>query len=186
MKLLFLHGPAASGKLTVAREVCGLTGFRLFHNHLVVDMLLAVFQFGSPEFVALRERMWLDVFEAAAKNGISLVFTFAPEATVRPEFIANAVAAVERAGGEVCFVELRCPVAELERRMDAPSRHQWQKLKSVKMFRELRNKGANEFPPLPAGLVIDTSAMQPAEAAKRICEHFGVAMSEAPARDPYA
>jgi len=177
MKLLFLHGPAASGKLTVARAVCDLTGFRLFHNHLVVDTLLAVFPFGSPEFVDLREKAWLGVFEAAAKRGISLVFTFAPEATVRPEFIANAVDAVESAGGKVCFVELRCPDAEIERRLDAPSRQQWQKLKSVEMFRELREKGANEFPPLPAGLVIDTSMIEPAEAAKRICEHFGIAMS---------
>jgi chloramphenicol 3-O-phosphotransferase len=185
MKLLFLHGPAASGKLTVARAVCELSGFRLFHNHLVVDTLLAVFQFGSPEFVALRERTWHEVFEAAAKDSISLVFTFAPENTVRPEFIANAIATVEGAGGEVSFVELQCPVAELERRMDAPSRHQWQKLKSVEVFRELRDKGANVFPSLPAGLVIDTSTMEPVEAAKRICEHYGIAMSGAPARDPY-
>jgi hypothetical protein len=184
MKLLFLHGPAASGKLTVAREVCELAGFRLFHNHLVVDTLLAVFQFGSPAFVELRERTWLGVFEAAAKDGISLVFTFAPESTVRPEFIANAVAAVEGAGGEVCFVELKCPIAELERRMDAPSRHEWQKLKSVELFRELREKGANEFPPLPHGLVIDTSKVQPVEAARRICEHFGIDVDGM--REPYA
>jgi len=186
MKLLFLHGPAASGKLTVARAVCERTGFRLFHNHLVVDTLLSVFQFGSPEFVKLRERTWLGVFEAAAKDGISLVFTFAPENTVRPEFIANAIETVEGAGGKVCFVELQCPVAELERRMDAPSRHQWQKLKSVEIFRELRDKGANDFPPLPAGLVIDTGTMAPAEAAKKICEHFGIAISGASKRDPYA
>jgi cytidylate kinase len=37
MKLLFLYGPAASGKLTIARELTTLTGFALFHNHLVVD-----------------------------------------------------------------------------------------------------------------------------------------------------
>ncbi len=186
MKLLFIHGPAASGKLTVARTICELTSFRLFHNHLVVDTLLAVFQFGSPKFVELRERTWLGVFEAAAKDEISLVFTFAPENTVRPEFIVNAITAVESTGGEVCFVELQCPVSELERRMDAPSRHQWQKLKSVEMFRELRDKGANDFPPLPAGLVIDTSTMEPVEAAKRICEHFGIAVSGASKRDPYA
>src|SRR3712207_8263459 len=32
--LLFLHGPPAVGKLTVARRVAELTGWRLFHNHL--------------------------------------------------------------------------------------------------------------------------------------------------------
>jgi len=34
MNLVFLHGPAASGKLTVGRELSRLTGYRLFHNHL--------------------------------------------------------------------------------------------------------------------------------------------------------
>ena len=34
-----------------------------------VDALLAVFPFGSPSFVALREAMWLDVFRAAAAEG---------------------------------------------------------------------------------------------------------------------
>ena len=186
MKLLFLHGPAASGKLTVARAVCELTGFRLFHNHLVVDTLLSVFQFGSPAFVDLRERTWLGVFEAAAKDGISLAFTFAPENTVRPEFIGAARRAVEGAGGEVCFVELRCPEEEIERRLDAPSRHQFMKLKSVEMFRELRQRGANDFPELPSGLVLDTNAMQPPEAARTICEHFGIAINAPSTRDPYA
>jgi chloramphenicol 3-O-phosphotransferase len=185
MKLLFIYGPAASGKLTVARAVCELTGFRLFHNHLVVDTLLSVFQFGSPAFVDLRERTWLGVFEAAAKDDISLAFTFAPENTVRPEFIDAAIRAVESAGGEICFVELKCPEEEIERRLDAPSRHQFMKLKSVAMFRELRQRGANDFPALPAGLTLDTSTMQPPEAARSICEHFGIAMNGAVARDPY-
>jgi len=83
VRLVFLHGPAASGKLTVAKELAALTGLSLFHNHLVVDALLAVFPFGSPGFVELRERMWLDVFAAAAAENRSLIFTFHPEAPAR-------------------------------------------------------------------------------------------------------
>ena len=45
MWLLFLHGPPASGKLTIARELKTLTGFQLFHNHLAVDLLESVFEF---------------------------------------------------------------------------------------------------------------------------------------------
>lgn len=186
MKLLFLYGPAASGKLTIAKAVCARTGLRLFHNHLVVDTLLSVFQFGSPEFVELREKTWLGVFGAAAKADISLAFTFAPESTVWPEFIARTLATVAEAGGEVCFVELRCPIAELERRLDAPSRHEWMKLKSVEMFRELREKGADEFPAIPADLVIDTATVPPEVAAEQICRHFGLPPMTVGERDPYA
>jgi cytidylate kinase len=37
MRLIFLHGPAASGKLTVARAIAARTGLPVFHNHLAVD-----------------------------------------------------------------------------------------------------------------------------------------------------
>jgi len=172
MKLIFLYGPAAAGKLTVGRALQQMTGFRLFHNHLVVDMLLSVFQFGTPAFVRLREQTWLSVFEEAATDGISLIFTFAPENTVDPGFIESAIATMQNAGGKICFVELTCPVEVLEQRMENPSRAQFLKLRSVETFRELRRRGADNFPAPPADLSIDTSTVEPAEAAHRICEHF--------------
>ena len=56
MRLIFIYGPVASGKLTIARLVSERTGLPLFHNHLVVDAVAAVFPFGSEAFVILRER----------------------------------------------------------------------------------------------------------------------------------
>jgi hypothetical protein len=44
--------------------------------------VLAVFPFGSPEFVRLREEFWLRTFAVAIGSGTSLVFTFAPEPSV--------------------------------------------------------------------------------------------------------
>ena len=61
MNLVFLHGPAASGKLTVGRELSRRPGYRLFHNHLVVDAVTAVFEFGSESFVRLREKLPSDL-----------------------------------------------------------------------------------------------------------------------------
>src|SRR5262245_57197679 len=88
MDLVFLHGPPAVGKLTVARELARLTGFRLFHNHLTVDAVTAVFDFGTEPFITLREHIWLTVFAEAARHDVSLVFTFTPERTVRPSFVS--------------------------------------------------------------------------------------------------
>lgn len=169
MRLVFIHGPAASGKLTVAKELAASTGLSLFHNHLVVDALLAVFPFGSPGFVALRERMWLDVFTAAAAEDRSLIFTFHPEASVAPDFPARTGALVEGAGGRVDFVALTCAPAVVEARVEAPSRQASGKLSSLAMLRELEAAGAFAYPPLPTPAVtIDTGAVAPAEAAARI------------------
>ena len=86
MDLVFLHGPPAVGKLTVARALAARTGLRLFHNHLVLDAITAVFDFRSRGFIDLRESIWLDVFGTAAREGVSLIFTFVPETTLATSF----------------------------------------------------------------------------------------------------
>ena len=176
MDLVFIHGPAASGKLTVARELSRLTGFRLFHNHLTVDAVAAVFDFGSEPFVLLREQIWLSIFQESARRNVSLIFTFTPERTVRASFVKTTLDAVASAGGRVLFVQLTCPIDELERRMADASRAQFGKLRSLELFRQLNRAGGFEFPKLPdSGLSIDTSQTSPAEAAVRICEFFSFA-----------
>src|SRR5260370_40198109 len=90
MKLIFLYGLPGVGKLTVARELAKLTGSRIFHNHLVVDLVDSVFEFGSEPFVELREAIWLAVFlKAVATELDCLVFTFAFDATVGERFFGN-------------------------------------------------------------------------------------------------
>jgi hypothetical protein len=175
MRLVFIHGPAASGKLTVAKELAALTGLSLFHNHLVVDALLAVFPFGSPGFVELRERMWLDVFAAAAAEDRSFVFTFHPESSVAPDFPQRAAALVEGAGGRVDFVALTCAPAVVEARVEAPSRQASGKLSSLAVLRELEAQGAFDYPPLPPpAITIDTGTVAPADAAARIRAALGL------------
>jgi len=170
VKLVFLYGLPGVGKLTVARELAKLTGFRIFHNHLTVDLVSSVFEFGSPPFVELRERIWLDVFaRAVAANLNGLIFTFAQDRTVKDRFIGATREIVESSGGEVLFVELTCSTAELERRIEHPARRQFGKLNSAARFRELKEAGAFVDPRTPAGrLLIDTTELSASDAASVI------------------
>jgi len=174
MKLIFLHGAPAVGKLAVARELARLTGYKLFHNHLTVDLVGSLFAFGSQPFVSLRENIWLAAFREAARNNLSLIFTFNPERTVREQFIKDAIDVVESAGGKVVFVELVCAGDELERRLLDPSRGEFGKLRSVEQYRNLKAAGAFEFPALPKGLCLDTTERSAAETAKLIEEYLSV------------
>ncbi len=176
MRLIFVYGMPASGKLTVGRELAKLTGYKLFHNHLVVDLLLSVFAFGSEGFVELRERIWLEVFERACVEGIEgMIFTFAPERTVRSGFAERVVEAVERGGGTVEFVELVCGVDELKRRVGSESRKKFGKLASVELFEELCGAGTFDASGMPAAKVrVDTGSCAPREAALRIVEGLGL------------
>jgi hypothetical protein len=94
---------------------------------------------------------------------------------VRPEFIAHTIEAVESRGGQVLFVALTCAGDELARRIEAPSRAAFGKLKSRALFAELQAAGAFEFPPLPdSGLTLDTGALTPEAAARKIREFFAL------------
>lgn len=175
MQLIFIHGPAACGKLTVARELEKLTRYPVFHNHLVLDAIGSVFPFGSAPFIALRQQFWLAMFEAAAKADRSLIFTFAPENTVPDDFIDQTQAVVAAAGGQVLFVRLTVSEAEQERRVTAPERRAFHKLASVEVLRQFRDSGGAAYRPIPdSGLTIDTDSTLPARAAARIVEAFAL------------
>ncbi len=171
MDLVFIHGPPACGKLTVARALAESTGMRLFHNHLTVDLALSLFDFGSEGFVRLREAVWLEAFREAVRQEVSLIFTFNPEATVAGDFPQRVDELVRSLGGRVWFVELRCPDEVVEARIEATSRAEFGKLNSLQEYRKLRAAGAFDYPPLPPPLVsLDTSEFAPEAAAAAVEE----------------
>jgi len=177
MKLIFLHGMPGVGKLTVASELANLTGLRLFHNHLTVDLVLSLFEFGSQPFVELRERIWLDTFAQACDAKLEgLIFTFAFEKTVREEFVPNVVRLVESKGGEVVFVNLYCDSAELEKRLTDPARGKFGKLTSLELFRELNSNGTFDTPDnVPDRISVDITNITPLEAAQKIATELNLA-----------
>ena len=179
MKLIFLHGMPGVGKLTVARQLEELTGFKLFHNHLTVDLVGSVFEFGSQPFVELREKIWLEVFSQAAEAGIDgLIFTFAYDRSVRRRFIDNVRDGFGSSDSEVLFVELTCTPEELERRITDPSRQRFGKLTSLEQFRQLNERGSFIDPGIPAErLVLDTTHLNPSVTAATIARELGLGIS---------
>lgn len=74
MKLLFLFGDSAVGKMTVGQELCKITDLRLFYNHMTIEPVLEVFgHLHRPAVNRLR-----DVFfeEFAQSEQYGLIFTY--------------------------------------------------------------------------------------------------------------
>jgi hypothetical protein len=140
------------------------------------DLLLAVFPFGSKEFIELREQIWLSVFAAAAGSDTpGLIFTFNPEDSVRQIFIEETLRVVGKRKGKVEFVEILCDEAVLEQRLDKPERRAHKKLLSVAIYRQLHKRGVFASPKMPAPQVrVDTTRQSPRDAAVQIVEGLGL------------
>jgi hypothetical protein len=174
MKLVFIYGPPASGKLTVARAVAAATSFRLFHNHLASDLALSIFDYGTKGFAELCIQLRLNAMEAAAKADLpGLIFTYCYAAPRDHQFIANVKEVVARHRGTVCFVRLYTDRAILEERVVSPARTQFRKLATVADLATAlgRHDYFSEIPS-PGGLKIDNSHKTPQEIAESIINHF--------------
>jgi broad-specificity NMP kinase len=173
-QIVLLFGRPGVGKFTVGRALAAETGFRLLHNHAVVDLVAALFAFGTPPFVALRERLWLDAVDAAlGANLPGLILTFAPERTVPQSFLDELRSHTVSGGGTLRLVELRCAPDALDERLEDRSREAFGKLRDAKQYHELEAGGAFSHPIMPpAEIVIDTTEQAPADAARQIALHL--------------
>ncbi len=166
MKLVFIYGAPGTGKLTVARELATLTGFRLFHNHLTVDLAKALFDFGTPEYLDYVRNLRSDAFERATRGEVNLIFTFWYSKESAPS-VQRYAEIIERSGGEVLFVKLYCPPEVLEQRVQNPEREGW-KISNLKSLENaLKNTDLNFVIPGTRS-IIDTSSLEPSLAAKQI------------------
>jgi len=172
--LIFLHGPAAAGKYTVGRELAALTGFELYHNHLVVDEVLKQHAFGTPGFVAERDRLWREHFTAAAADPQRrLIFTFNPENSVPQAFIDWLFTELPARGATLHSVGLVLSEAVIEARLVTDQRKGFRKLTDLALYRQLRAAGTFTTPVNPrTDLEIDTEQSTPVESAARIVRHF--------------
>jgi hypothetical protein len=170
MRLVFIYGPPAAGKFTIAKRVADRTGFSLFHNHLVVDAVGAVFPFGSDSFIRLREQFWLEVIEAATMERRSMVFTFQPEPSVAADFPQRVAQLIEDHAGKTSFVQLSLSLDEQLDRVDNADRARFGKLRDPSLLRELHASFAACEARMPKPLIrIDTAKTGADEAASMIC-----------------
>lgn len=74
MKLLFLIGNSAVGKMTVGQELMKITDLRLFHNHMSIEPIIEIFGYFNRTAV---NRMREVIFEEfAASDNYGMIFTY--------------------------------------------------------------------------------------------------------------
>ena len=115
MKLLFIIGNAAVGKMTVGQELMKITNLRLFHNHMTIEPCIEIFGYYDIDVI---RRLRYVIFEEFAKSqNYGMIFTcmWAFDCRDDWEFIEDIVKIFEPFGTEFYCAEL---VASRETRLE--------------------------------------------------------------------
>jgi tRNA uridine 5-carbamoylmethylation protein Kti12 len=177
MKLIFVYGPPAAGKLTVATELANMTGYKLVDNHKATDFLEEVFPRSDARLHPWRSKLGrkirIDLVSAAAEADVNLIITFAPLSDGMFDFIRDITDAVATNGGELCMVQLLPSRDVLEARVLSESR-KGVKIDTTKRWHELTDNNEGAFATFPGHehLVLDNSVLTPQQAAQAIIGHY--------------
>ena len=185
MKLVLLFGPQAVGKMTVGEELARMTGLKLFHNHMTIELVSNFFSYGTQEGKRLVNLFRWSIFEAVAQSELEgLIFTFvwyfdSPEDWA---YVKKLHTLFSSQGAQVYYVELE---ADLETRLERnKTEHRLQEkptkrdiawseqelLETAKRYR--LNSKPGEITE-PYYLRIDNTNLSAREVAEVICRHFG-------------
>lgn len=147
-RVILIHGPPASGKLTTAVALQRRIGGVVLHNHLTYNLAHTLFEIGDPRLVALHRELRLVMLRHALVAGMpDLILTLVyaePDSEVN---VADVVRLVESRGAVLLPVYLDCPAGELLRRVTGADRVASGKLSSPERLKALLERQTH--PPLP-------------------------------------
>ena len=140
----------------------------LLDNHLTFDIALRVFDFGTPEFNDLIERLRVALLESTAAAGRDTVSTFVFSHPLDRPYVARFDALADRLGITMQRVQLCPPPEVLTERVVAPSRADTQKVRDVATLRGVLD-GHDLYTPIDeADLRIDNSTLSPEDVVATI------------------
>ena len=193
MHFVVIFGPPAVGKMTVGHELAQLTGFKLFHNHMAIDLVLNFFPYGHPQFGKLVGEFRRRIFEeVAASDLLGLIFTYvwALNDLADKAYIDDYATIFHDRGGDKYFVELEAEQAERLRRNSTefrlahkPSKRDIARSQQNLLDADERYKlnSRDDFFYQDNYLKINTTSLSAAETAKMIVDTFGFRITEQPA-----
>ncbi|PHG12083.1 AAA family ATPase [Bacillus toyonensis] len=125
MKFILIFGPQAVGKMTVGQELATLTGLKLFHNHMTIDLVSLIFDYSTKQAKRLVSLFRNEIFEEVSKSDLSgMIFTYVWAFGLQSDwdYIHHVVSIFESKGGMVYFVELEAELDERLERNKSPHR----------------------------------------------------------------
>lgn len=181
MKLLLLFGNSAVGKMTVGQELCKITPFRLFHNHMMIEPVLEGFgTFHGPAIARLRE-VFFEEFAKTDQYGLIFTYMWAFDMQSDWDYIAHVKEIFGLPEEDIYHVELVAPQdVRLQRNNTENRLHHKASKRDIeasyaRLIRDDENHRCESLPgeiPFPNYLRLDNSNLSAAEAARIIKDTF--------------
>ena len=183
MKLVFLIGDAAVGKVTVGQELMKQTGLRLFHNHMMIEPVIEIFgTFNGHVTQQLREVIFHE-FAKSDNKGMIFTYLWAFDMQSDWDYVAHVSDIFRQQGAEIYYVELIAPQEVRLQRNETANRlaHKASKrdleASRARLLRDDANYRCVSLPgeiPFENYLRIDNSEISAETAAKMIREYFAL------------
>ena len=183
MKLLFMIGNAAVGKMTVGQELMKITGLRLFHNHMTIEPVLEIFGKFNGEAIRRFRQVVFEEFAKTDNYGMIFTYMWAFDQQSDWDYIEYIKSIFEPYGTEFYYVEL---VASKEARLERNISESRLKNKASKRDIETSNRrllnddsryrleSREGEIPFENYMKIDNTNLSPTETAKMIKERFSL------------
>ena len=180
MKLVFIIGSGAVGKMTVGQELMKITGLRLFHNHMAIEPVIEIFgYFDGKTILDIREAVFRN-FAASSNYGMIFTYMWAFDHQEDWDYIEHIKDIFRPYNTEFYYVELIAPQeirlarnATENRIKNKPSKADV-KLSDERLKKEDQYRLVSKEGEIPFGnyLRIDNSNLSAADAARLIRQTF--------------
>lgn len=170
-----MHGPPASGKLTIANEIRELIGARVFHNHLTLDVAKSLLTFGDPELWILVHDLRLVSLTSFFKHGENpAVTTWCYEEPEDHELFQKIKSIAVSNNGRVLPAFLNCDIDCLESRVENRHRREMEKLCDAEKLRKIMSEKNYCAVPDELCIEIDSSNVAAKANAERVVREFNL------------
>lgn len=109
MKLLFLIGDTAVGKMTVGQELTKITDLRLFHNHMTIEPVIEIFGNYERNVVGRLRDVIFEEFAASGQYGLIFTYMWAFDQQSDWDYVEHVKSIFNLPEEDVYYVELISP-----------------------------------------------------------------------------
>jgi hypothetical protein len=109
LKLVFLIGDAAVGKMTVGQELMKVTNLRLFHNHMTIEPVIEIFGYFHGKSINRIREIVFEEFAASDNYGLIFTYMWAFDQKSDWDYVEKVTNIFKKNGAEVYYAELVAP-----------------------------------------------------------------------------